>query len=587
MDLVKSINTINRLGGSYMEKAVSDATCMIVNRVGGKDFQICCRMNIPLVAVTWLHDCLRHNKAMKMISYPVKPFTGLSITCTQLVPEERLKLQQLVEENGGTYNVQLVKDSVTHLVAKEASGDKFSYAKLWNNVHVISIEWIEECARSKVWVPESSFSIVPPLEKKSKKVLKSNHKKERAKSPVKSTIPPAQQPVEVAVMDSQTVLQHVDRILRAKMAAPLLPTRLPPDKDSIFARELFFVEGFHSQIMDYIVRLILWGGGHRCMILNQTVTMVLIGDLADKSILPEIDRHPYGVQFVNMTWLIDAMFGFQKVVEIVRTETPFKELSATIDFDKIGSLEDLCDYQKFTIINKVVEGEAPPDSEVASEGALQGRCLSTGTLHSSLEPENDNGDFPIVGGDDCGDNRNNDIMSYDGDTALCALELELEVLKRKPVATSSSNIYSRSSNKDNYNRASNEQQKGMKFFIPPTSSRGNDLPNKRARGESTRTGAKDENAVNYSYNDNHNSSSSSSSSSMKGLSSKRGPPQIDWQEISPSMRLHSDFMGSDLFNNNMPKMGRKEEDKGSRSLQLQHAEESQIVIYADIPGKLL
>ena len=149
MDLVKSINIINRLGGSYMEKAVSDATCMIVNRVGGKDFQICCRMNIPLVAVTWLQDCLRHNKAMKMISYPVKPFTGLSITCTQLVPEERSKLQQLVEENGGTYNVQLVRDLVTHLVAKEASGDKFSYAKLWNNVHVISIEWIEECARSK------------------------------------------------------------------------------------------------------------------------------------------------------------------------------------------------------------------------------------------------------------------------------------------------------------------------------------------------------------------------------------------------------------------------------------------------------
>ena len=124
----------------------------------------------------------------------------------------------------------------------------------------------------------------------------------------------------------------------------------------------------------------------------------------------------------------------------------------------------------------------------------------------------------------------------------------------------------------------------MKLFMPPTgvvaSSKGNELPNKRARGEFTRTGTKDENAVNYFHIDNHNIS-------MKGLSSKRGPPQIDWQQISPSMRLHGDFMGSNEFNNNMPKMGRKEEDERSRSLQLQHAEESQIVIYADIPGKLL
>ena len=208
MDLLKSINNINRLGGTYMEKTVSDATCMVVNRVGGKDFQSCFRMNIPLVSVTWLHDCLRQNKAMKMNSYPVKPFAGLSITCTQLDPTERLKLQQLVEDNGGKYNVQLVRDSATHLVAKEASGEKFSYAKLWNNVHVISMGWIEECARSKgyhlsynyehihgwkiiptnlsifthtAWVPESDYSIVPPLQKKSKFFSRSKNTKERPK----------------------------------------------------------------------------------------------------------------------------------------------------------------------------------------------------------------------------------------------------------------------------------------------------------------------------------------------------------------------------------------------------------------------
>ena len=286
---------------------------------------------------------------------------------------------------------------------------------------------------------------------------------------------------------------------------------------------------------------------------------------------------------------MDAMFGFQKVVEIVRTETPFKELSTTVDFDKIGSLEDLCDYQKFIISSKVVEAEARPVPEVAAEGDLQGRCLSTGTLHASLEP-----DFPVFGDD----NRNNDIMSYDGDTALCALELELEFLKRKSVATSSSsssNVYSSSSNdRSNDLRARAEENKEMKLFIPPTgvvSSRVSDMPNKRARGEFTSISAKDENAINYSNH--HSSSHFSSSSSMKGFTGKRGPPKIDWQQISPSMRLHGDFMASDLYNsssnnnNNLPQSSRREEEGGTRSFQLQQAEESQIVIYADIPGKFL
>lgn len=34
--------------------------------------------------------------------------------------------------------------------------------------------------------------------------------------------------------------------------------------------------------VDFITRMILRGGGYRSMILNQTVTTVVIGDLAEK-----------------------------------------------------------------------------------------------------------------------------------------------------------------------------------------------------------------------------------------------------------------------------------------------------------------
>lgn len=149
MELLKMINIVNRLGGVYAEKVAVDATCMIVNRVGGKDFKLGCQLKLTLVDVQWLHDCLQQNAALKMKNYPVKVFAGLIITCTQLIPEERANLQQIVEENGGTYSSRLVKDTVTHLIAKEAAGEKFCYAKLWNNVHVVDMKWVEECVRMK------------------------------------------------------------------------------------------------------------------------------------------------------------------------------------------------------------------------------------------------------------------------------------------------------------------------------------------------------------------------------------------------------------------------------------------------------
>ena len=139
----------------------------------------------------------------------------------------------------------------------------------------------------------------------------------------------------------------------------------------------------------------------------------------------------------------------------------------------------------------------------------------------------------------------------------------------------------------------------MKLIGPSNNS--DNIPSKRVRREfPSRDGTKNENAVNYSsvsdnFNSNQHSSSSSSSnsggssSSLKAVVTSRGLPQINWQQISPT-RLCNDFPTSDLasFHNNRTKMrDMVAEEEHSRSFLHQHAEESQIVIYKDIPGKLL
>ncbi len=43
--------------------------------------------------------------------------------------------------------MDLTKDLTTHLVAKEAVGEKYSHAKSWGNVHIVSLNWIEDCIK--------------------------------------------------------------------------------------------------------------------------------------------------------------------------------------------------------------------------------------------------------------------------------------------------------------------------------------------------------------------------------------------------------------------------------------------------------
>ena len=66
-----------------------------------------------------------------------------------MLPDERQKIQQMIEDNGGIYSVHLDKDECTHLVAKESCGEKYIYAKNWNTVHIVTMEWIEQCTIQK------------------------------------------------------------------------------------------------------------------------------------------------------------------------------------------------------------------------------------------------------------------------------------------------------------------------------------------------------------------------------------------------------------------------------------------------------
>ena len=72
----------------------------------------------------------------------------------------RRQLEDLINNNGGEYRGNLTRD-ITHLVAKEPSGNKFNYAGQWG-IKTVSIEWMTDSLARGMILDETSYSLLLP-----------------------------------------------------------------------------------------------------------------------------------------------------------------------------------------------------------------------------------------------------------------------------------------------------------------------------------------------------------------------------------------------------------------------------------------
>ena len=76
----------------------------------------------------------------------------------------RKELEDLINENGGDYRGNLTKD-ITHLIAKEPSGAKYSFAAQCG-IKTVSVEWLEQSLERGMILEESLYNLLlPPLER--------------------------------------------------------------------------------------------------------------------------------------------------------------------------------------------------------------------------------------------------------------------------------------------------------------------------------------------------------------------------------------------------------------------------------------
>ncbi|KAI7164486.1 hypothetical protein KC349_g569 [Hortaea werneckii] len=92
-------------------------------------------------------------------SLRLPPFFNLKVCITGFEDmEQRTALQRSIEANGGEYHPDLTK-AVTHLIAKTASGAKYTHAKQWG-VGVVSLKWYEDSLQRGLALDEALYDPV-------------------------------------------------------------------------------------------------------------------------------------------------------------------------------------------------------------------------------------------------------------------------------------------------------------------------------------------------------------------------------------------------------------------------------------------
>lgn len=66
-----------------------------------------------------------------------------------MILDERHRILRIVESNGGKFDRHIEKDITTHLICLQPEGDKYSAAKSWKNVFIVSVDWIDECVKKQ------------------------------------------------------------------------------------------------------------------------------------------------------------------------------------------------------------------------------------------------------------------------------------------------------------------------------------------------------------------------------------------------------------------------------------------------------
>ncbi|KAH6769080.1 hypothetical protein C2S51_014416 [Perilla frutescens var. frutescens] len=130
---------------------------------------VCCPTHTSwtsYITTHWIHSCLEEGCLLDISSHilysplsckiPLPGFEGYRLCVSRYDMKERQLLRNLCYVLGVKYVEKLTK-KVTHLLSKFTDGDKYEAACRWG-IHVVTADWIYECARQNKVVDVKGFS---------------------------------------------------------------------------------------------------------------------------------------------------------------------------------------------------------------------------------------------------------------------------------------------------------------------------------------------------------------------------------------------------------------------------------------------
>ncbi|KAL8604271.1 hypothetical protein ACOMHN_023641 [Nucella lapillus] len=140
---------VELMAGGANRNLTDDVTHLVAGEVGSQKYLVAASRNTPIMCVDWVKDMweiAQHRyvdcqEAGLLQKYRCPIFKGLVITVSGLTQDERHRVKQLVETEGGSYTGVMKMNECTHLILKEPKGQKYDYATKWKT-HIVNLSWI-------------------------------------------------------------------------------------------------------------------------------------------------------------------------------------------------------------------------------------------------------------------------------------------------------------------------------------------------------------------------------------------------------------------------------------------------------------
>ncbi len=328
---------IEQMGGIMINDFTHDVTHLIADEVGSQKYEVACRIGSRIMQVSWVYDVYEKNKFDYIFAdhqifqkHFCPCFKGITLCVTGMSSKVREEIKQRTEENGGRYSKDLNMRTCTHLMVKNASGEKYDYARRWK-IHCVSSQWFFDCLESGHWVKEDSYKVQPGDESR----LDESQLLNASRSRIDMTI--------MSDMNVSTISSRAAEVAQKRMKMRKEQSSLGKPKNSGPASELkiksfdmsnfdtkklklstsrcfldgckLYLSGFSFRMMGSLRELVNSAGGMWITRLNDGITHIILGDSVSKEIEDFLQKNIQRPHVVSPEWLVDSCLAGESLNE--------------------------------------------------------------------------------------------------------------------------------------------------------------------------------------------------------------------------------------------------------------------------------